>query len=324
MKSTFCPYSKSDFRQPKFHMTLHHVDVIRRFGSVRYADAGPGERLHKVRVKPAFRRTSKKKSTNTEELIVAMRYTTYLSALVKEYNITVRRPAPLPAAVGSDSFTSPSVTLQGFRYSTEVGGPLPGDAAERRLHFRQGLVPSLLKHMAHCTHAVASAYGSEKFKAMVERFGDEYHAPQLFRTFTITTPGAQRGLTFRTHTDFHGAPWFDFLRCSVEERGESVDYAGRALAFVSLRSRYTGLEEMLVLVEWYVSCVDESGLGRGVRPRQDLRSCHPHLPFPAIKRQEAATKRWDLVDTDHVQGGLWVQQDFSDKDRFWVLTTNVV
>lgn len=32
----------------KFHMTLHHPEAIRRFGSVRVCDAGAGERLHKV------------------------------------------------------------------------------------------------------------------------------------------------------------------------------------------------------------------------------------------------------------------------------------
>ena len=327
MKDTFIIYCKSDFRQPKFHMTLHHIDVIRRFGSVRYADAGPGERLHKVAVKPAFRRTSMRKGTAQEELIIAIRYTSYLSALVREYNITVRAPPSVPSVHGSDSFLGPFLTFQSFKWSPfhPVACSLPGNTDEQQLHFQQGLVPALLKHSTGCSHTLATR--PDKRKELIKRFTDKYHRPQIFKTFVIKFPGELRTLTLRAHASFQNAPWFDFVRCRVQEVGAggdgSVEYAGRAIAFVSLRSMYTGEEEWLVLVEWYVSCLAPARR-RGPRSNsqcQDLRSVHPHLPFPAIKLQEAVTKRWDLMDTEVIRGGLWVQQDFSDPKRFWVLTS---
>jgi hypothetical protein len=322
MKTTFIDYCKTDFRKPKFHMTLHHVDVIRRFGSVRYADAGPGERLHKVTVKPAFRRTSKRTSTMTAELIIVLRTATYLSTLVREHNITVRRPPRPPPEVGSDSFRGEPVVISSFRWSRTLASVigLPGTRLQQKMHFEQGLVAALLKHATKCTHAAATS--KAKQPKLIQEFVRKYDRPQLFKTFRCVVGGEKQALTFRAQSSFQGKPWFDFLRCKVDEAnsGTSRDYAGRALTFVSLQNRVTHEEEMLVLVEWYVSCHDEAAAGSRRRVPEDLRYHDRRLPFPTIKRQEAVSKRWELVDTEEVQGGLWVQQDFTEQERFWVLT----
>lgn len=86
-----------DANFPKFHFTLHHPSAIRKFGSVRVCDAGAGERLHKVEVKPLFQKTSKQRRRYLTSMYEKHRTLMCLRWLALEY---VKRPTTQVSSLG--------------------------------------------------------------------------------------------------------------------------------------------------------------------------------------------------------------------------------
>ncbi len=68
LKDTFQDYQPSNFKFPKFHLTLHYANFIREYGSALSASTSHGERQHKTQVKPLHKRTSRKKRTAQAEM----------------------------------------------------------------------------------------------------------------------------------------------------------------------------------------------------------------------------------------------------------------
>lgn len=95
MKTTFGKYSKSQFRFPKFHLSLHYTDHIKEFGGIKILDSGHGERAHKKGVKRYFFRTSKKKSAAEKELIDVFIATESVKRLATTFNINLHDAAAL-------------------------------------------------------------------------------------------------------------------------------------------------------------------------------------------------------------------------------------
>ena len=51
----------------------------------------------------------------------------------------------------------------------------------------------------------------------------------------------------------------------------------------------------------------------------DMSITHKTLPFAIVKEDPNPRARYGLIDTEQIQQGLWVQEDFETPGRFWVL-----
>lgn len=87
MKDTFAGFCKSNFRFPKFHLTLHYPEVIMEFGSLHTVSSAHGERTHKTEVKPAHKRTSQKKRTANKELLDVLQAKESLAQLSSAFDL---------------------------------------------------------------------------------------------------------------------------------------------------------------------------------------------------------------------------------------------
>jgi hypothetical protein len=57
--------------------------------------------------------------------------------------------------------------------------------------------------------------------------------------------------------------------------------------------------------------------------RLDLKwSVEPNTGLPYIEMDPSLESRYDLVDVSAIQDGLWVQQDFDNKGKYWVLNVD--
>lgn len=77
---------------------------------------------------------------------------------------------------------------------------------------------------------------------------------------------------------------------------------------------------MLAFVRFYVNALTDAE--RGNRPEYrygDLSNTHKSLPFAMVHVDPNLQARYGLIDTEQIQQGLWVQRDFQDPARFWVL-----
>ena len=326
MKATFLKQSLVDFRFVKFHMTLHLTECIERFGSLRYTDSGPGERQHKRLVKPAFRKTSKKKRQVAGELAIAVNTVHTISIMCMRHNITIHDAKPSVPCVARDGFSGQCCTLTELKYTRTISEAvnLPGTGEELCEHFKLGLVAMLLLETGQCSYrdATRQPYNSERGRCLRKIFFNLFHPPVLYKSFNIRV--GDSSTTFRASRRFHERPWYDFLCCSVDEGDRGVNkYAARALTFVSLTKKGLHAQsQMLVLVEWYVSAVGGGGgkqkRKRGGEETRDLRSRHPVLPLPYVKLAPEK-ERYGLINTEAVNGGLWVQEDFEVPGHFWVI-----
>lgn len=150
-----------------------------------------------------------------------------------------------------------------------------------------------------------------------------------------SAPG--NSILFRACRKFHSEPWFDFVSVLVDVGGNSYNFVARLLTFVCIEKREGSDEddEMLALVEWYTSCNGKKKKSkkrkRGSRQEgaaavlesdsreQSMETKHPLLPMPYVERCQLEN-RYDLVDTSAINGGLWVQRDFDEEGKFWVIT----
>lgn len=120
MKDTFEGFCPSNFCFPKFHLTTHYPEVIEEFGSLHTVSSAHGERTHKTEVKPAHRRTSKKKRTATGELLDVLQIKESLEQLSVAYDIHrtagVRRGTSRDGQdhMSSRASRTPGSTLSGF------------------------------------------------------------------------------------------------------------------------------------------------------------------------------------------------------------------
>ena len=326
-KEAFQDYTSSKgFRFPKFHMTTHLTELITRFGSVRWCDSGPGERQHKTVVKPGFRKTSKKKRQVASELVEAVNTKVKLSLTCKKYGITVKQAGDNRQHTPRDGFSGERGTLTSLEFTRDTAAfiNLPGELREQSFAFKRGLVVELLLQ-AGCDDRVAHkpADSLEGRKARKEFFR-QYHPPVLYSSFSISTGGSS-SVTYRASRSFHGRPWHDFLVCSVQEGEEMLEYAARALSFVSLVPRgedATTGGKMFVFVEWFVSALGDNNKKRkrgAKKTVHDLRAKHPWLPLPYVHLEPVPNRRYDLIDTESVNGGLWVQKAFDSPGNYWVL-----
>ena len=130
MTDTYAGFCKSDFRFPKFHLTTHYPDVIREFGSLHTVSSAHGERTHKTEVKPAHRRTSRKKRTAQGELLDVLQVKESLEQLTAAFGISGgggRGPGGMRSVRSSTnvqfgrSFTrTPGSTLSGYVTSDHI------------------------------------------------------------------------------------------------------------------------------------------------------------------------------------------------------------
>lgn len=88
MKDTYEGFCKSNFCFPKFHLTTHYPDVIKEFGSLHTVSSAHGERTHKTEVKPAHRRTSRKKRSANSELLEVLQVKESLEQLTSAFGIS--------------------------------------------------------------------------------------------------------------------------------------------------------------------------------------------------------------------------------------------
>lgn len=332
MKEVFQGMSKSDFRFPKFHMTLHLVDVIRRFGNLRISDAGPGERMHKVKVKPAFRRTTRRTRHMAEEMVRVIEYRTRLSYLTAEYDIVLaskrRRKSNEERAlqestdvvrgggVDGNGVIVRTLDVADIDKATAVSKTFPGDDAARLQIFQFGLVAGVLRM---CCKSLAACYeNSTKFRSrahaeLLQYFGDHYHRVRLTTSLRVKSPGHRSGFMFRADSSFRGLPWYSYMFCKVQTDDTESTYVARALAFVSIKKRTSSAWQDYALVEWYVSAAP------GRRGYDDIRSRHSRLALPYVKLQPDITSRYDLIESESIVSGAWVVADFAEPERFWVM-----
>lgn len=90
-KDTFKEYQASNFKFPKFHLTLHYANFIREYGSALSASTTHGERQHKTQVKPLHKRTSRKKRTAQAEMYNIAEIKVQLMQLIAHYGIFIPR-----------------------------------------------------------------------------------------------------------------------------------------------------------------------------------------------------------------------------------------
>ena len=86
---------------------------------------------------------------------------------------------------------------------------------------------------------------------------------------------------------------------------------------------------MFVLVEWYVFSAgggnmkkrSNNGMRKNRQP-SDLRGKHPKLIFPYIHVVPQLSQLYDLINTETVNCGLWVQVDFEKPGHYWLLMSD--
>ena len=325
---------KSDFKFPKFHMTLHLVECIRRFGNLRVCDAGPGERMHKVIVKPAYRRTSRRTAHMEVELVRVIRTRSRLSYLVAEHNIMLRNKrrnqeralVAMEEAVDvlAGEYRVKTLNIHDHR-AAPVLDMFPGNDDARREIFLYGLVANVLRKALSVDEFPnlvrdSQKVGTRAYDKLLAKYDACFKKVRLFKSLRLKPKGVKSGLIFRTCPQFRGEPWYSFLYCVVEdEEGFSRTYVGKALSFVSLQRKGENCEpEDYVLVEWYVSAVAGSGGGN-----DDISSRHARVHLPYVRREPVLSKRYDLMDLASISGGAWVVSDYSTEKhadpRFLVL-----
>ena len=77
---------------------------------------------------------------------------------------------------------------------------------------------------------------------------------------------------------------------------------------------------MLALVKFYVNALTPEERGNDPSYKwKDLSNTHKALPFALVREDSNQIAKYGLIDTEQIQQGLWVQSDFQDPTRYWVL-----
>jgi len=158
-----------------------------------------------------------------------------------------------------------------------------------------------------------------------DKLGEIFTYPSL----SVSVDGFSRQLILKASPCFGASrlPWYDFVLVNVEERG----YSARLLAIVSISLPVEGAaevqERLLAFIEYYVSAVpptqavllEEDGQPRkaasqGIRG-DDLRFRSPKTLLPLVQSE----RKYVLIETQAIEGGLWAQPMFSHPEKFWVL-----
>ena len=77
---------------------------------------------------------------------------------------------------------------------------------------------------------------------------------------------------------------------------------------------------MLAFVKFHVNSL--SAGERGNDPTYgygDLTNVHKVLPFSLVQEDSNPRAKYGLIDTEQIQQGVWVQNDFQTPDRLWVI-----
>ena len=173
----------------------------------------------------------------------------------------------------------------------------------------------------------------------IDDFERLYSSPSLFEELSIALPesnarGSERDSRLvRCRPNVEGSEWYDYVAVSVEsdDGSQVMEYAAQVLAFIELTALgnedsstwpFTG---MLAYVRFYVSAVEQADrVEEDQVPRRanrnDLSVVHSTNGLPYIMEDPDDETVYQIVDVSAIQNGLWVQQDFTDDERYWVLT----
>ena len=182
----------------------------------------------------------------------------------------------------------------------------------------------------------------------------EYEYPTLFQQLRISIgcEGSQRSnMTIRAQPRAYGSePWYDFVEVAVNEDRNGVQvqahYAAQVICFVDLSKKgqnmmyslhHQGSEEsssdsdvdeigaeksfMLAFVKFYINALSPAERQQSVSNYQwnDLKNIHRMVPLSIVREDPNINARYGLIDTEQIQQGLWMQQDFETPDRYRVL-----
>lgn len=183
-----------------------------------------------------------------------------------------------------------------------------------------------------------------------EALHNEFEFPTLYQQLRIAigAEGSQRShITLRAQPHAYGSePWYDFVEVLVTEDRDNVSgvkahYAAELVTFVDLTRKVQCIEDMddedeedqrlfagaekdgssmLALVKFYVNALTPEERGNDPSYKwKDLSNTHKSLPFALVREDPNQNAKYGLIDTEQIQQGLWVQSDFQDPTRYWVL-----
>ena len=154
----------------------------------------------------------------------------------------------------------------------------------------------------------------------------EFSFPELYQELRVSAPGhgsQNKNVVFRCKPNYEGGPWYDFVQVLVTDDldGEPTDlmYAAEILAFVVLQKKNEEHEMMMAFVKFYVSALTYHEAENPYYPGKDLSKVAKNLPFALVHEDPILMARYGLIDTEQIQGGLWVQEDFQTPGRYWVI-----
>ena len=94
------------------------------------------------------------------------------------------------------------------------------------------------------------------------------------------------------------------------------------------RSSTEGLDGgQYAFVQYYVSAVspdmrtDEDRTETRMQ-RNDLSITNRYNHLPYVYLDPDVERRYGLIDTSTIVSGLWIQEDFTNKGKYWVLTVS--
>ena len=169
----------------------------------------------------------------------------------------------------------------------------------------------------------------------------EFNYPTLYQQLHIklpvTEPGERKPVTiFRCRPWYEGGPWYDYVRVYVMEEDEDDDgrnkkafYAAQLLAFVDITKKAVDSEaddecevSMLALVKYFLSALAPGESEDVTYTGKDLTHVSKHMLFPLVHPDPNPVARYGLIDTEQIENGVWVQEDFQTPGRFWVITSH--
>ena len=167
-------------------------------------------------------------------------------------------------------------------------------------------------------------------------------------SLTINPKGSEKSnITFRACPNIEGGPWYDFVSILIQEddpitptKTKIVEYAAKILAFVELQKRdsatksleepetQTGEDGVFAWCEFYIDATPEnmkkkSDLSEERKNARDLSVTNKYNNLPFVTLDPNVGERYGLMDVSYIVEGLWLQQDFTEHDKFWVLSSRL-
>ncbi len=160
-----------------------------------------------------------------------------------------------------------------------------------------------------------------------------------FHSFSIQKPGSPAVLQLlRASPDYRGSPWYDFVEVNQKNGGSCV---AKLLVIVSIKwhtrtsdcepnakkQKTEAHERLVAFVEFYNSALSREKdsvevdvkLDDDTPAVRDLTERHRYAGIPVVKLEPDQSKRYALLDTSAITGGLYVQQGFKDPRARWVV-----